>query len=110
MPITLRILLAAGALVAFLIVVKNIKKNKIRMEDAIFWVLLSFILVVVAAVPKIALWCAARLGFISASNFVFLVVIGLLLMKVFSLSAEVSRLKFKVESLVHEEALRNKEK
>ena len=110
MSVQLRILLAVGALSAFLFVARNIRKNKIRMEDAVFWVVLSVLLLVVALVPQIAIRCAALIGFISASNFVFLVIVGLLLMKLFSLSAEVSRLKFKVESLVQEEALTRHER
>ncbi len=109
MPLQQRLLLLAGAILAFLFVTRRVRKRKIRMDDAIFWIVVSIMLVVVAAFPQLALWCAARLGFISASNFVFLLVVGLLLIKVFTLSAELSLLKHKVEELTQEVALRDKQ-
>lgn len=47
-------------------------------------------------------------GFISTSNFVFLVIIGVLLLKVFTSSIEISRLKYQVHQLAQEIALTNK--
>ena len=49
------------------------------------------------------------LGFLSPSNFVFLVVIALMLLKLFNLACEVSRLTDKVEQLSQEVALSKKE-
>ena len=48
---------------------------------------------------------AGMLGFMSPANFVYLVVIALLLWKVFTNSAEISRLKAKVTELAQEIAL-----
>ena len=67
--------------------------------------MLSFVLVFVALFPGLAIICADALGFISASNFVFLVIMGLLLVKVFGLTAQVSMLRHKVEELSQEIAL-----
>lgn len=105
MPLTLRILLLAGAFVALYIIAKKVRHSKIQMEDSIYWLLLSFILVINAIFPGIAMWFSSVLGFISASNFVFLVVIALLLIKEFNNSADISLLKHKVDELAQEEAL-----
>ena len=60
-------------------------------------------------VPEITFLCAALLGFSSPSNFVFLAVIGLLILKVFSNSVEISVLRHKVEELSQEVALFHKD-
>jgi hypothetical protein len=101
-----RILILFGAVLAFAIVCRRIQKDKILVEDSIYWVVLSLLLVVVAAFPDIAIWMAGLLGFISPINFVYLLIIALLLIKVFSNSAEISMLKSKVNDLAQEIALR----
>lgn len=101
----LRLLLVIGALVAVWIVAKQIKKNRMLVEDAIFWMVTAFVFVLLAVFPGIATWLAGLLGFMSPANFVYLVVIALLLWKVFTNSAEISRLKSKVTELAQEVAL-----
>lgn len=105
MPIQQRLLLIIGAIFVFFFVTNKIKKRKIFMGDAIFWVLLSAILVLVGIMPEMVIAISAKLGFMSPSNFVFLVVVALLLVKSFSSSAQISLLTHKVEELAQEIAL-----
>lgn len=105
MPIQQRLLLIIGAIFVFFFVTNRIKKAKIMMGDAIFWVLLSAILVLVGIMPEMVIAISAKLGFMSPSNFVFLVVVALLLVKLFSCSAQISLLTHKVEELAQEIAL-----
>ena len=105
LPIQLRALLVVGALLALWIVCSRVKKSKILMEDAIFWTVLAFVLVLLGVFPQIAICVSHALGFMSASNFVYLVVMVLLLWKVFTNSSEISRLKAKVNELAQELAL-----
>lgn len=105
MSTSLRLLLVIGALCALVAVGSRVKKSKILMEDAIFWVVAAVVLVIVAAFPSIAINLAFALGFLSPANFVFLVIIALLLWKVFTNSSELSRLKAKVNELAQEVAL-----
>ena len=109
MSLSLRILLIVCALIALFFVAKRVKKRKILMEDAIFWVVLSVVFVIVAIVPEIAFICSDFLGFVSPSNFIFLIIIALLLMKVFTCTSEISLLKYRVNELAQEIALRDKE-
>lgn len=109
LPIQLRALLVVGALLALWIVCSRVKKSKILMEDAIFWTVLAFVLVLLAVFPQIAICVSQALGFMSASNFVYLVVMVLLLWKVFTNSSEISRLKAKVNELAQELALAHME-
>lgn len=105
----LRILLVIGAFLMLYVVIKRIRNKKILMQDAIYWVVLAVVLVLMALFPGLVINLAYALGFYSASNFVFLVIVALLLTKIFSNSAEISMLRHKVEELTQEDALRAKE-
>ena len=109
LPIYLRLLLIVGAAAAFFVVGKKVKKQKILFEDDVFWVVVAGLVVILAVFPDIAIRLAALLGFMSASNFIYLCIIALLLWKVFVNSAEISRLKAKVNELAQEIALSQKE-
>lgn len=105
LPFYLRALLVIGAVAALFVVGKQVKKQKILVEDAVFWVAVAVVFVVIAIFPDIAINLAHALGFMSASNFVYLVIISLLLWKAFTNSAEISRLRTKVNELAQEIAL-----
>lgn len=105
----LRLLIIVGALVIVSMVLKSIKKSRIQIEDSIFWVSFVCVIILVAVFPSIMVWLAGLFGFVSTSNFVFLIVVGILLLKVFTSSVEISRLKYRVNQLAQEVALTNKE-
>lgn len=107
MSISLRVLCVLGSVITFYVVTSNIRHRKLRMDDSIFWAVLSAALLIIALFPSIASFFATVLGFQAPSNLVFLAVIAILLVKLFSLSAEVSTLKNRVNQLVQEEALKN---
>lgn len=71
--------------------------------------LFSISFVVLGIFPGIDIWLSARLGFISASNFVFLYVISFLIVRVFNISLRLSRQEERLDSLVQSIALRLKE-
>lgn len=109
MSIVLRIVLILGALLALSIVVRKVRKSKIRIADSVYWVCAAVLLLVLAIFPGIAFFFSGLLGFLSPSNFVFVVVIALMLLKLFNLACDVSRLTDKVEQLSQELALSKKE-
>lgn len=103
--VQLRILLVIGSLLAVWVVSANIRGRRMLVEDAIFWMVTAVLLVVLALFPGIAICLSAALGFISPANFIYLVIIGLLLWKAFTSATEVSRLKSRVTELAQEVAL-----
>lgn len=109
MSLVLRIALIIGALFALSIVVRNVRCGKIRIADSIYWVVCAALLTVLALFPHIAFFFSRLLGFLSPSNFVFLMIIALMLVKLFTLSCDVSRLTDKVEQLAQEIALLEKD-
>lgn len=105
----LRVVLVVGALLALLIVVKRVKTNKIRVADSVYWVICAVTLILFAVFPGIAFFFSDLLGFLSPSNFVFCTIIALMLVKLFSMACEISRLTDKVEQLAQEVALHEKD-
>lgn len=106
---TLRIFLIIASLVTVAWILRKIRKLKVKMEDAIFWLIFSGILIVLAIFPEISYWFSRILGIESPANLVFLLVICLLLEKIFTLSIITSQLEEKVSILSAEVALRSQD-
>jgi len=105
----LRVVLILGSLLALWIVVKRVRKSKIRVADSVYWVLCAVLMLLFAIFPQIAFFFSGLLGFLSPSNFVFCMIIALMLIKLFNLSCDVSRLTDKTEQLAQELALHEKD-
>ena len=105
----LRILLLAGPILASLFVLQRIYRAKIRIADAIFWIVISFFLIVLGLFPEILISASHMLAVQSPSNFVFLVFIFILLAKCFSMSLQISQLESKMQTLAQKLALNEME-
>lgn len=103
-----RIILILASLFTATLILRRIRKSKARIEDSVFWILLSGIILLISLFPGVADAVTSALGIHLTTNFLFTFFIFLLLMKLFSLSMEVSQLKSKVEKLTQEAALANK--
>ena len=105
----IRVCLIVGSLVTALYVLMRVRRAKVQIEDTIFWLLFSVVLLVLAIFPGIAYWASRLLGFQSPINFVYIVVIFLLLVKQFLLSIRISQLDSRLRILTEQVAL-NQEK
>lgn len=99
MSIALRIILIVGALFTFLYILRRVKKCDMSVGDTVFWILFSVALMLFAIFPVIAYFLADLLGFSSPINFIFIFVIAVLVLKIFSMSVEISRLKSRIATL-----------
>ena len=54
MAFGIRIVCIAGAVAMFMFITSNIRKKKVQIEDSLFWMVLSLILVLIAVLPQIA--------------------------------------------------------
>ena len=106
MTVTLRIFLIIASLLTVIWILRKIRKMKVKMEDAIFWLIFSALIIILAIFPEISYWLSKILGIESPANLVFLFVICLLLEKIFTLSIITSQLEEKVSILSAEVALR----
>ena len=107
MSVMLRVFLVICAVVVLAFVVRKIKKAQLSATGSIYWLLLSLGLVVVAVLPQIAFFFSDLLGVQSPSNFVFLAIIALLLIRQFNLQSQVTQLQTKLTALVQEIVLRD---
>ena len=105
----IRICLIFGSLVTAWYILRRVRQAKVQIEDTIFWLGFSAALLILAIFPGIAYWAADLLGFMSPINFVYVVIIFLLLAKQFFMSIRLSQLDSKVRILTEQVAL-NEEK
>ena len=105
----LRLFLLISAFIVLIFIFKKIRKSEFEIADSIFWFLFAAILAALAIFPTIAYVLSEALGFVSPSNFVFLAVIAILLIRLFNLNAELAHLRAKVNGLIQEIALREHE-
>lgn len=108
MTTSLRVVILLVALFNMFLVVKDIRKGKIQIEYSVFWVIFSFLLVVIAIFPQICYWASELLGIQSPSNFVFAFMLIVLLLRNFTLSKEVSQLNVKITELAQSITLSEK--
>lgn len=100
------VLLVAGALLAFAFILRKIRKSEISIADATFWFLFALSFVLLALFPRVAYFFSNLFGFQSPSNFVFLYVIAMLVVKQFLMTVEIAKLRNKLSTLVQEQALK----
>lgn len=97
------------ALLMLVFVTRKVRKSQFDTADSLFWLFLSGCLLIVAIFPGIAYFFSNLLGIQSPSNFVFLAVIGLLMIREFTIQAQLSQLRRKTATLAQEIALRESE-
>lgn len=105
MPLRLQILLIAITLIYFFFLTKNIKKQKLRTEYAVVWVLFSIALIIMSLFPQLPGIIAKALGISTVINAIFLLIIFFLCCLVYFLYTKVSMLEEKQKNLIHELAL-----
>lgn len=106
MSVSLRVLLIAASAISFIYISKKLKKAEIGLMDTAFWIVLAIVFVVIGIFPKIAIRGATLFGFIAPVNFIFLIVLFLLLFRNFILTVRVSKLEERLQSLIQEVAIR----
>lgn len=98
--------LVVCAVGAFGFILYKIRKSEIKIADSTFWFLFAASLVLLAIVPQIAFFFAELLGIESPSNFVFLYVIAVMVIREFVSTAEISKLRSRLTALAQKEALK----
>lgn len=104
----LRILLFLGSVAVFLVISYCIRKRRIQLKDGVFWIIFSFLLILISIFPVLAVWASSILGIQSPSNCVFLILIFLLGCHQFFLTIRISRLEIKNNQLVQNIAIYRK--
>lgn len=105
MSLILRIALIVVSLMVVVFVIKKIRKTQLHIDDAIYWIFFALILLLFSIVPEIAIWASELLEIESPANFVFMTMIFVILIKLFSLAVELSIQKQRLNRLVQRLAL-----
>lgn len=88
--------------------VKKIRQSKLQIEYSIFWMLFAASLVILSIFPEITIYGASLLGIYSSTNFIFLLIFVLLILKVFLMTIELSTLEYRVKELAQKLAISEK--
>ena len=101
----LRTVLLAASILSMIYVLRKIRKAQIQLQDSLFWIFLSVVLVVMGAFPQVVYALTRLIGFQAPVNLIFLMMIFILLIKVFLSSIKISQLENKLDTLVQELAV-----
>ena len=104
-----RILLIGSAFIGFLYVVTQIRNSNFTIRDSIFWVFFSIVLVIIAIFPNIPISLSRVFGIESPTNFIFIVIIAVMIVRIYRLSVAVSSLNTKIKELTQTLAIQDYE-
>lgn len=110
MTMTLRIALILVSFATCFLIMRKIRQSKMQIENAIFWIVLSVVLVIYSIFPQVADFCAHLLGIYATTNFLFLFAIFVLIVKVFYMTIHISQLESRIRELVQQMALEEKKR
>lgn len=108
--VMLRVALITMSVLSLFYVIRQIRHSRMQIEYALFWIVLSFVMIVMAVFPGIVYWITVKMGMVSAANVVYLFIIAVLLLKVFMMTIELSSLENKVKELVQRLGIDEKER
>ena len=110
MSVTLRIILIISSLISFILCIRKIKQSKLKIENSIIWMVGSLLLILMSIFSDTVEWISVKLGFMAPVNFVYLSIIGFLLIQTFITNIKISMLNEKVKDLNHYIALKETER
>jgi hypothetical protein len=93
MSIITRISLIIGAIIVAGFILYKIRKGKLEINHALYWIGFSILLLIFGFFPGVVIWFSHLLGFISPANFVYIIIIALLLIKIFLMSIKMADLE-----------------
>ena len=108
MTLVFRVILIVVSLFTTYYILKRIRQSKLQIEYAIFWILFSGVLIVFSLFPWLVSMFTRMIGMQLPVNFIFLLFIFVLMVKLFFMTIELSTLENKVKDLTQELALGEK--
>lgn len=105
MSLALRIVLVVAAVGLVVFMLRSIKKSKLSIEDALFWVAFSLLILIMSVFPQVPSALSDLIGFQSPVNFVFLFFIFILIVRDFLSNRRISQLENRVKELTQQIAI-----
>ena len=103
----LTIAMIAASVLTAIFVLSKIKKSQFKIGDTLYWIFFCLFLLAMSIFPDAIFWISNFIGFESPSNFIFVAIIFLLLLKIFLLDARVSKNEEKLTKLSQKYAIDN---
>lgn len=103
----LRVVLIVISALVFIYTIKRIRKSQLNIDDSVYWIGFSVLLLVMSIFPQIPFFFADLLGIDSPVNFVFLFMIALVFIKLFKLAIDLSITKRRLNHLIQRIAILN---
>ena len=107
---TLRVVLIVVSILTTFMIMRKIRQSKLQIEDSIFWLGFSSILIVFSIFPGLPDLLAELAGTYTTANVIYLAVIFLLIVKMFHMSIKQSQLETKIKDLAQKIALDENER
>lgn len=86
----------------------EVKKSKVSVRDISVWITVGFFLIFIAIFPQIVHKVSSLFLFETSSNFIFFLIIGLLMLLSFRMTIKVSNLEKRLTKLTQDIALKEK--
>lgn len=102
MSSVLRIILLIGSSGFFIFIINMVRVKKLELKYALTWILTSFSFVILTVFPEVLYFIAGLLHIELPVNALYLCILFLLLLIVFSLSVAVSRQALRIKTLIQE--------
>lgn len=106
----LQIEMIIASLFFFLLIIICLRRNSMSIKNSIAWLLLPIAFLLVAIFPSPIEDLSRTLGFETLSNFIFLIIIGLLIVICFFLTIVISQQQVKITKLIQEISIIKKAK
>ncbi|MBR2753958.1 DUF2304 domain-containing protein [Candidatus Saccharibacteria bacterium] len=98
----LQIEMSIATILLLIIIASSLKRNTISIKSSIAWLLLPIVFLIIAIFPSPLESLANWLGFETLSNFIFVIIIALLLILNFSLTITTSKQQNQITKLIQE--------
>lgn len=110
MSTNLKIISIVFSVILILVVLLFVRKGKITIKYSLVWLGSTFILLILSIFPSVLSWLTKIIGIQVASNLIFALIIGILLIVCISLTIIVSSQTEKIKLLIQEVSLLKEEK
>lgn len=105
MTAVLRMVLIIVSVATTFVIIRKIQKSQMRIEDSIFWIGFSFMLILFSVFPQIVFAMSELSGTQTPVNFIFTFIIFVLIVRMFSMTMRISQLETKLRDLVERLAI-----
>ncbi len=107
MNIFFRCLLIVVSCFFFWYILRKIRKSQLQIEHSIFWVGLSLVFIIFSIFPKTVAFLTNLCGMVASVNFLFLTMIFILLLKIFTMSIRMGQMEERIKNLAQQVAIQN---